>query len=32
MTLNMKEREVGLLVEFNHRAGASSGREAAAGP
>jgi hypothetical protein len=32
MTLVMKGRELGLLVEFNHRAGASSGRETAAGP
>jgi hypothetical protein len=27
-----EEREIDLLVEFNHRAGASSGCEMAAGP
>jgi hypothetical protein len=30
--LDIKGSEIGLVVKFNHRAGASSVREAAAGP
>ena len=30
--LDIKRSEIGLVVKFNHRAGASSVREAAAGP
>jgi hypothetical protein len=32
MTMDIKGREIGLLVKFNHRAGTSSVGEAAAGP